>query len=80
MEDTRFQADHCWDNSRFSILFLGLEVLLPKCRHQNADTKMPTYQQDGIFHNILSFRVDFNKTSVLKLDLNSRLRDFYTVG
>lgn len=46
----------------------------------NADTKMPIYQQDGVVHNIFSFREDFNKTSVLKLDLNSRLRDFYTVG
>lgn len=80
VEDTRFQADHCWDNSLFSILFLGLEFLLPKCTLQNADTKMPIYQHGGVVHNILNFREDFNKTFVLKLALNSRLRDFYTVG
>lgn len=53
--DTRFQADHCWLNF-FSILFLGLEFLLPKCRCQNADTKMPMYQEDGVIHNIFNFR------------------------
>lgn len=38
---------------------------------------MPIYQQDGVVHNIFNFREDLNKTSVLKLDLNSRLGDFY---